>query len=225
MESADSFIRQERQIRLVLRGALGLLVLAIILAVVVRFRSDAPPAPKLNAQTTADKLPDDGGADGALFDTGLMGALDSTAALTTLGSGGMPPLAASAAAEDDLGGMADDPSQGGAQGNASQSRRRAPIATDVILLPCSLRNPRADGGFIIPPHNPRNRTVVGLPSKPGEPKRGFFIPPHDPSDENRIPVDVIAMDTFLAKSIRVPPHDPTARNVVYLDTVPCLQGQ
>jgi hypothetical protein len=85
-----------------------------------------------------------------------------------------------------------------------------------------MANPRPDGSFIIPPHNPRHRTIVGLPSAPGEPRRGFVIPPHDPSHENRVPIRVISMDSILEHSLQVPPHDPTQSNIVRPYQVPCL---
>jgi hypothetical protein len=100
-------------------------------------------------------------------------------------------------------------------------RRRRPI-TDVVLLPCSTANPRPDGSFILPPHNPRHRTIVGLPSGPGEPRRGFVIPPHDPAQENRVPIRLISMDSILEHSLQVPPHDPTTSNIVRPYQVPCL---
>ena len=100
-------------------------------------------------------------------------------------------------------------------------RRRRPI-TDVVLLPCSMANPRPDGSFVIPPHNPRHRTIVGLPSEPGEPRRGFVVPPHDPTQENRVPIRVISMDSILDHSLQVPPHDPTTSNIVRPYQVPCL---
>ncbi|HEU5170513.1 MAG TPA: hypothetical protein VFU46_08240, partial [Gemmatimonadales bacterium] len=90
----------------------------------------------------------------------------------------------------------------------ASSRRRRPVVTDVVLLPCSTPNPRPDGSFIIPPHDPTHRTIVGLPSGPGEPKRGLVIPPHDPAAENRIPVELIPLDSVLEHTIRIPPHNP-----------------
>ena len=99
---------------------------------------------------------------------------------------------------------------------------RRPVITDVILLPCSTPNPRADGSVVIPPHNPRHRTVVGLPMKPGDPPRGFVIQPHDPGRQNQVLIEIIPIDSILAHTLRVPPHDPTAYNVVRPDSTSCL---
>ena len=100
--------------------------------------------------------------------------------------------------------------------------RRRRVVTDVVLLPCSTQNPRPDGSFSIPPHNPWHRTIVGLPSAPGEPKRGFIIPPHDPGRENRVPIRVISMDSILEPWLQVPPHDPNQSNIVRPYAVPCV---
>ena len=107
-------------------------------------------------------------------------------------------------------------------GGRARNPGRRPVITDVILLPCSTPNPRPDGSIVIPPHNPRHRTVVGLPQKPGEPPRGFVIPPLDPGRENQVPIEIIRMDSILAHTLRVPPHDPTAYNVVRPDSMSCL---
>ncbi len=98
----------------------------------------------------------------------------------------------------------------------------AAVITEVVLLPCTEPNPRPDGRFLIPPHDPAHRTIVGLPSRPGEPRRGLVIPPHDPGVENRIPLQVVPMDSLLEHTIRIPPHDPTRFKLVRPDTVPCL---
>ncbi|MGH7631583.1 MAG: hypothetical protein ACREOF_19785 [Gemmatimonadales bacterium] len=101
--------------------------------------------------------------------------------------------------------------------------RVAPAAvTDVVLLPCTEPNPRPDGSFLIPPHDPTHRTIVGLPSRPGEPKWGLLIPPHDPGAENRIPVQRVPMDSILEHTIRIAPHDPGRFKLVRPDTLPCL---
>ena len=99
-----------------------------------------------------------------------------------------------------------------------------PVATDLVLLPCNEPNPRPDGRFLIPPHDPTHRTVVGLPSGPGEPRRGFVIPPHDPSVENRIKIEVVPLDSILETTIRVPPHDPARFKLVGPDSLPCIRG-
>lgn len=104
----------------------------------------------------------------------------------------------------------------------TRSPSRRSVITDVVLLPCSTVNPRPDGSVIIPPHNPRHRTVVGLPQKPGDPPRGFVIPPHDPTVENQVPIRIIPMDSILANTLRVPPHDPSAFSVVRPDSMACL---
>jgi hypothetical protein len=108
------------------------------------------------------------------------------------------------------------------QDTSSRGRVRRSIITDVVLLPCSSLNPRPDGSVIIPPHNPRHRTIVGLPQKPGEPPRGFVIPPHKPDAENQVPIKIIPMDSILAHTLRVPPHDPSAFSVVRPDSMSCL---
>jgi hypothetical protein len=104
----------------------------------------------------------------------------------------------------------------------ARSPGRRAVVTDVILLPCSTANPRPDGSIVIPPHNPRHRTIVGLPQKPGDPPRGFVVPPHNPERENQVPIQIIPMDSILAHTLRVPPHDPTGFNVVRPDTLSCL---
>jgi hypothetical protein len=108
------------------------------------------------------------------------------------------------------------------QDTSSRGRARRPIITDVVLLPCSSANPQPDGSVVIPPHNPRHRTIVGLPQKPGEPPRGFVIPPHNPNVENQVPIKIIPMDSLLAHTLRVPPHDPSAFSVVRPDSMSCL---
>lgn len=94
--------------------------------------------------------------------------------------------------------------------------------TDVVLLPCSEPNPRPDGRFLIPPHDPTRRTIVGLPSGPGEPKRGLVILPHDPGRENRVPFEVVPLDSILEHTIRIPPHDPGRYKLIRPDTLPCI---
>jgi hypothetical protein len=99
----------------------------------------------------------------------------------------------------------------------------APAApTDVVLLPCTEPNPRPDGRFLIPPHDPTRRTIVGLPAGPGEPRRGLVIPPHDPGTENRIRFELVPLDSILDHTIRIPPHDPTRYRLIRPDTLPCL---
>ena len=96
------------------------------------------------------------------------------------------------------------------------------VVTDVVLLPCTEPNPRADGSFLIPPHDPTHRTIVGLPSGPGEPKRGLVIPPHDPRMQNRIPVELVPLDSILERTVRLPPHDPDRYKLARSDTLPCV---
>ncbi len=95
------------------------------------------------------------------------------------------------------------------------------VVTDVVLLPCTEPNPRADGSFLIPPHDPTHRTIVGLPSGPEEPKRGLVIPPHDPRMQNRIPVELVPLDSILEHTVRLPPHDPDRYKLARSDTLPC----
>jgi hypothetical protein len=97
------------------------------------------------------------------------------------------------------------------------------VVTDVVLLPCNEPNPRPDGRFLLPPHDPNHRTIVGLPSGPGEPKRGLVIPPHDPGTESRIPVLLVPLDSALEHTIRIPPHDPSRYKLIRPDTLPCVQ--
>ena len=82
------------------------------------------------------------------------------------------------------------------------------VVTDVVLLP---------------PHDPNHRTIVGLPSGPGEPKRGLVIPPHDPGTESRITVLLVPLDSALEHTIRIPPHDPSRYKLIRPDTLPCVQ--
>jgi hypothetical protein len=98
----------------------------------------------------------------------------------------------------------------------------AALVTDVVLLPCREPNPRSDGRFLIPPHDPTHRTIVGLPSGPGEPRRGIVIPPHDSDRESRISIEIIALDSILEHTLRVPPHDPSRYKLVGPDSLPCL---
>ncbi|HET8625329.1 MAG TPA: hypothetical protein VFM14_17350 [Gemmatimonadales bacterium] len=99
-----------------------------------------------------------------------------------------------------------------------------PVPTDVVLLPCSEPNPRPDGRFLIPPHDPKHRTIVGLRSVTGEPRRGLVIPPHDPSVENRITVQIVPIDSILETTIRIPPHDPAKYKLIGQDSLPCKKG-
>ncbi len=104
---------------------------------------------------------------------------------------------------------------------AAAPRSAPALVTDVVLLPCTEPNPRPDGSFLVPPHDPTHRTIVGLPSRPGEPKWGLLIPPHDPGAENRIPVQRVSMDSILEHTIRIPPHDPGRFKLIRPDTLPC----
>lgn len=99
---------------------------------------------------------------------------------------------------------------------------RALLSADVVLLPCTEPNPRPDGSFLIPPHNPTRHTIVGLPSGPGEPKRGLLIPPHNPNTDNRVPIQVVSLDSILAHTVRIPPHDPGGFKLARHDTLPCV---
>jgi hypothetical protein len=49
------------------------------------------------------------------------------------------------------------------------------------------------------------------------------VPPHDPNHENRVPIQVISMDSILDHSLQVPPHDPNTTNVVRRYAVPCME--
>ena len=98
------------------------------------------------------------------------------------------------------------------------------VTTDLVLLPCNEPNPRPDGRFLIPPHDPTHRTIVGLPSGRGAPRRGFVIPPHDPSVENRVKLEVVPLDSILETTIRIPAHDPTRFKLVGPDSLPCIRG-
>jgi hypothetical protein len=131
-----------------------------------------------------------------------------------------PSLIAQQQVQDTTHRSATDSSTADQDTNPPPHRRRT--ITDVVLLPCSTANPRPDGSFVLPPHNPRHRTIVGLPSAPGEPRRGFVIPPHDPTHENRVPIRVISMDSILEQSLQVPAHDPSKPNIVRPYAVPCL---
>ncbi len=218
MPIADNYTREERRIRLVLGLALGLLLLTVALALLVRYRPDAVAA-VLQLPESAEPGPPPGVAG---YMTGLDSARD-TMHLTTTSEPATPLREVPEEVEDSTtqatGGGAADTSQ--ASDASPPRQRRSRVRTDVVLLPCSLKNPRPDGGFIVPPHNPRHRTIVGLPSAPGEPRRGFVIPPHDPTEENRLSIDVISMDSVLDATLRVPPHNPDSFNVVRRDSLPC----
>jgi hypothetical protein len=196
MPIPQDYGREDRRIRLVRRVALVLGAPVLALAVVARFDPErlSPMFPGAHQPVESAGLP-----------AGMESAVAS-AAMTVGTSRATGPSAEPAVQSGDTN---------------PPSRRRRPI-TDVVLLPCSAANPRPDGSFVIPPHNPRHRTIVGLPSAPGEPRRGFVIPPHDPAHENRVPFRVISMDSILEQSLQVPPHDPSKSNVVRTYAVPCL---
>jgi hypothetical protein len=210
MPRGQEYSREQRRIRLV-RGAaaiLGVLVLGV--AAVARFDPERLPRFMLGARQPFESA-------------GLPASLES-------GAPSPPATAARSRASgpetvpvfQQVQDTTHPPTSGPvATGSNPPPRRRRPI-TDVVLLPCSMANPRPDGSFVLPPHNPRHRTIVGLPSKPGEPRRGFVIPPHDPTRENRVPIRVISMDSILDHSLQVPPHDPTTSNIVRPYQVPCL---
>jgi hypothetical protein len=99
-----------------------------------------------------------------------------------------------------------------------------PVATDVVLLPCTEPNPRTDGRFLIPPHDPTHRTIVGLPSVAGEPRRGLVIPPHDPGVDSRVTLEIVPLDSVLESTIRLPAHDPARYKLIGPDTLPGIKG-
>lgn len=222
MAIPNDYTREARRIRVARRVVLALAVPVLALALAVRLR------PELGSSRFARGGPEESGraverpgarsdsppgvaslrfADvPAAFpqDTSLEGR--DTARATGPGAGAITPA---------------DPAHRAPRRARRGRRGRPTVVTDVVLLPCSMQNPRPDGAFVIPPHDPRHRTIVGLPSGPGEPKQGFVIPPHDPREENRIAIEVVPMDSILAASLRVPPHDPDSFNVVRRDTVPC----
>ncbi len=185
--------RQERAVRMADRALWASAVLAAAgLGFLLVLRFRAPPL----VYSSPDAQPEAIGAAGSAT-TGEVGVASTAMAVTdTLGA--VPPESAGPAASP------------------------LPPAADVVLLPCSEPNPRADGSFLIPPHDPTRHTVVGLPSGPGEPKRGLLIPPHDPASENRIPVQLVPLDSLLAHTIRIPPHNPERFKLARLDTLPCL---
>jgi hypothetical protein len=215
MPMPEEYSREERRIRLVRRAAVGVALPVLALALYGRFYPERlsriiplPERPVESAELTpARERP---------------AASRGTPLHTTSVSALAPELAAQQV-QDTARTTTQTGDTAGAQDNnpASPSRRRRPI-TDVVLLPCTTANPRPDGSFVIPPHNPKHRTIVGLPSAPGEPRRGFVVPPHDPAHENRVPIQVISMDSILAQSLQVPPHDPRTFNVVRPYAVPCM---
>jgi hypothetical protein len=209
---ASEYDRQERQARAAVWAGVGLLLLTLGFALLVRYRPDLaslvlpirgtlPLAHEESAELAGPVHETAPGrvAPGPEADSGA----DARHSVPDTSS---PPMLALV---QDTGGRA-------------RTRGRRPVITDVVLLPCSMPNPRADGSIVIPPHNPRHRTVVGLPTKPGEPPRGFVVPPHDPGRENEVPIEIIPMDSILAHTLRVPPHDPTAYSVVRPDSASCL---
>lgn len=215
MAIADEYTRAERRTRLALRIVLGLMVAVVAAGLVVRFRPDAVP----------DLFP---------MVSGLVSAHDSSPDTLALAAASAPPAGTSRqvpvqgkdTTQQDttqrplpaVGALAPADT---AHPAPRRRRRRPVIITDVVLLPCSLANPTAEGGFILPPHNPRHRTIVGLPSGPGEPRRGFVIPPHDPRQENQVSITVVPMDSILNKTLLVPRHDPAKMNVVRPPALPC----
>jgi hypothetical protein len=188
----EEFTREERRIRLVRHASLVLIPPILALVLLLRFRPDV--------LVPAGSEPEESGA---------IATVKSPPLRTVSIPGRAPHI------------TRDEPQDTSPRTNPPARRRRPPVATDVLLLPCSMPNPRPDGAFIIPPHDPKHRTIVGLPSGPGEPKRGFVVPPHDPSEENRVPIEVISLDTLLERSLRVPPHNPDSFNYVRRDTLPC----
>jgi hypothetical protein len=213
MPIPHEYSREDHRIRLVRRAALVLGGPVLALAVIARFDPEwlRPIFPGAHQPVESAGLP-----------AGVESAVSS--APRTLGPSRAPGPSADLAAQQvpDTARPANPPDSAIVAGDTDRpSRRRRPI-TDVVLLPCSMANPRPDGSFVIPPHNPRHRTIVGLPSTPGEPRRGLVIPPHDPAHENRMPIRLISMDSILQQSLQVAPHDPSMPNIVRPYAVPCL---
>ncbi|MFL5496142.1 MAG: hypothetical protein ACJ8DC_17285 [Gemmatimonadales bacterium] len=209
MSRGEEFNREHRRIRLVRGSAASLGVMVLALAAIARF----------DPERLARFMP---GAHQPFESAGLAARVESAAPAPPAIAGGSR---ASGPAMVPVAPQVQDTSHTSAPGTTTDSNpppRRRRTVTDVVLLPCSTANPRPDGSFVIPPHNPRHRTIVGLPSKPGEPRRGFVVPPHDPTQENRVPIRVISMDSILDQSLQVPPHDPTTTNIVRPYQVPCL---
>ncbi|MBA3496308.1 MAG: hypothetical protein H0T86_04315 [Gemmatimonadales bacterium] len=200
--------REERTIRLARRVALVLAVLVLLLVIFARVEPEA-----LSRLWAAAGQPVESGG------------------LTASAQGDSPSDRAQASPSPERpGGTGSAPVQAASQiqDTASTSTppapraRRQEVITDVVLLPCATANPRPDGSFVIPPHEPTHRTIVGLPSGPGRKRQGFVVPPHDPGQENQVPIEVISMDSILGQSLQVPPHDPRATNFARPYRRPCM---
>jgi hypothetical protein len=189
---AEEYEREERRVRLALRLTAGLAIAALALALVVRFRPEALSGVAPRVEAVVSPA-----------------ASDASTALI------LPAHRDSAPESSQLG--AAMPAEVTPPDSAPVGR-----APDVVLLPCNTPNPRPDGSFLIPPHNPRHVTIVGLPAPRSEPQVGLVVPPHDPSIQNRIPVRLVPLDSILTQTIRLPPHNPDSFTIARRDTVACL---
>jgi len=242
---ADDYGREERRVRLALRAAAALGVAVLALSLLLRLRpAVAGPLP-VTSEGSAALAGRESGTLGGAVSGGPGGPAPSGLGDTAQpGAGVSPPAnparAPASAVESllvlpavlpesaaNLTGMrgvpvASTPLAPLRPDTGAAARRRVP--TDLILLPCWLPNPRSDGSFIIPPHDPAHRTIVALPSRPGEPRRGLVIPPHDTRQQTRVPVRTVPLDSLLDYTIRIPPHDPERFITVERDTLGCLGG-
>ena len=221
MRIENEYDRAERHARAGVAGGVALALVALGFALVVRYRPEVARA----------LIPV--GGEIAVTQTAAA-RLEESAAIARPDSAATPPettaSTAPAPADSGPGGTSEAAARAFPTmfvllqdtSSRSRARTRRGVITDVVLLPCSTANPRADGSILIPPHNPRHRTIVGLPQKAGDPPRGFVVPPHNPDEESQVPIQIIPIDSILAHTLRVPPHDPTTFNVVRTDSLSCL---
>lgn len=236
MPVADEHDREERWVRLALRAAVALSGAVLALSLLLRFRPAVAGWLPATRETSAGALPagESGALGGAVpAGAGAPAGLGAPPASATLPERAPGPaleslLVLPAALPDSAANLtgvrgvpvASTPLAPVPPDSGPAARRRVP--TDLILLPCWLPNPRPDGSFIVPPHNPAHRTIVALPSRPGEPRRGLVIPPHDTKRQTRVPVRTVPLDSLLDYTIRIPPHDPERFITVDRDTLGCL---
>jgi hypothetical protein len=193
--------REARRIRIAFRAALALAAATVVLALLVRYRPDLAN----RALVPLGLPPADGAAAVAAAGASAGTPVVESGALVALsGDSAMPTLTISSMA-----------------GTAHTEG----LVTDVVLLPCTTVNPRPDGGYVIPPHNPNHRTIVALTSPPGGPRRGLVIPPHDETKRSWITLQLVPLDSVLANMLGIPAHDPDSATVARSAAMGCIEGE
>jgi len=192
---ADEHEREARRIRIAFGAAIAVAVVTVALALLVRYRPDMA-----NVVLVPLGLPPAAAVD-AVGPDGVAPSVESAALVSVGGDPDMPTLTITSMAG---------------------TTRPEATTTDVVLLPCTTANPRPDGSFVIPPHNPRHRTVVALTSPPGGPRRGLVVPPHDASRTNWVPLQLVPLDSMLANTLGIPAHDPDSATVARSAALGCI---